>query len=362
MADTAGATAVQSSPSGTPSNPSPGAQRSPVAGSSTPSGSSAPKGAVSDSELVAEHGFDGDGEESEPGAKPKAPPKPKQAKPPAEDDDAEAEVFGKKLTKKQLAEWEETHAKRVEFERASHKRMQEAAEQRKAVEADRKLLGELLQGHQQDPWALQRALMLKNGMTPEQAETKLNDLAEARLVAQMKRAQMSPEQIEAERIREENAELKRRLGETEEQQKQTRQQELRAKYRQQWDQKIGDAIVKANLPRTRQMAARLAGVMADYARAGETIDPGLAASLVRDTYRTEMGHELTEMAKANPESALALIPPELIELAIQQRTKAAREFVPQNKPPKPTTPPPPKKPDVIPDFEDARRNLGIRTY
>lgn len=379
MTNAAGATAPSSTtPQGTSQNTSPGAQRSPVAGATAPKvsrGTTESRGAQGEDNERRSVAGAGEGASARDSSERRGPdadegetkqPKPRAAAKPGEQEadgeDEAAEVFGEKLTKKELAELRKIREDRKKFDAAAHKKMQDAAELRKQIEADRSQFGQILEALEQDPWALHRARLVKGGMTESQADERINQLAEARLVEQMKRAQMSPEQLELERLRTENEGLKKTQEQRDAEAREQRKTELKAKYREHYDQQVADALVSANLPRTRRMAGKVAAVMAEYKRAQEDIDPGLAAEIVRDEFRTETSHELLEMAKADPKAALATIPKELIELAIEERTKAARDFVPQEKPRKPAPPTPPPKPNHIPDFDEVRKNLGIRTF
>jgi hypothetical protein len=123
---------------------------------------------------------------SESEAKPRAAPKPKaEAKTSEPSDDDIVEAFGEKMTRKEYKELREVQKRRQEFDRAAHAKMREAAEQRKAIEAEKAEIVRLANSLKENPWALHE----KFGLNAE-------ELAEQRLIKSMQRAQMTPEQIE----------------------------------------------------------------------------------------------------------------------------------------------------------------------
>ncbi len=279
--------------------------------------------------------------------------KPEKAAKPVESDDDELDVFGEKMKRKDWKELQDLKKRRQEFDRAAHTKMQEAAAKRKENEAKEADFVRLANAIKEDPWALHRG----QGMTDEQ----LNELAEQRLVAQMKRAQMTPEQVEHEALKAELASLKGEKEKTEKETKAARQAELKQKYVQQYDQQIADGMAKANLARTRETARKVASIMAKYAAVGESIDPYIAAQIVKGDNHTEITHELTELATANPRAAIAMIPDAVKALIRQDGIAEAREFQPQ-KPSKPQEPQTPAKRAEPMTFEEARKKLGIRGY
>jgi hypothetical protein len=102
--------------------------------------------------------------------------------------------------------------------------------------------------------------------------------------------------------------------------------------------------------------------MADYKQDGIDIDPVQAAEIVRGDYHTEIGHELTELVKTNPQQAVELLPKELVAFIKQQAVKKAADFIPQAQPRREASQPQPPKQKAPPTLEEARRMMGIRAY
>lgn len=290
----------------------------------------------------------------------------KDAKKPEANDDPEEEWDDGKggKFKAKRSEIREAFARKAEIERESHARFQKGAEARKAAEAKEAQWRDMFQKAGDDPWLIQRAIfMQRDGLTEEQAEEKLNELAESRLVKQMERARMTPEQIEAERLRAENEQLKADKQKTEDEATAKKRAELKAKHKEQWDRTIAEAMTTANLAKTRATAARVARVLADHMdpETGKSIEPALAARIARGEHQTEIRHELSELFASSPQAAIELIGPELVKAILELKAKEHQEFVPQapKAPPAPPKPPQRKSP---PTLEDARKSLGIRRF
>jgi len=340
MADSAGTASAPSAPSGqsaTPSTPPSGFESAGSDNSHLHEQPKADRSSFANSER----------EKPEKSAKPKADAKP------VESDDDELEVFGEKMKRKDWRELQDIKKRRAEFDRAAHTRMQEAAEQRKQVAAEKAEILRLANALKEDPWALHRG----QGMSDDQ----LNELAEQRLVAQMKRAQMTPEQIEHEALKAELASLKGEKEKTEKTAKEQRQAELKDKWVKEYDRQIGEAMGKANLARTRETARKVASVIAKYQAIGESIDPYLAARIVKEDNQTEISHELTELATANPRAAIAMIPDAVKALIRQDGIAEAKQFQPQKQKQEQTQPKPAGRVEPL-TFEEARKKLGIRGY
>jgi hypothetical protein len=274
---------------------------------------------------------------------------------PVESDDDELEVFGEKVKRAEYKKLRDLEKRRTEFDRAAHTKMQEAAAERKAVAAREAEFVRVANALESDPWAIHK----HRGLSDEQ----LDSLAEQRLVAQMKRAQMTPEQIELQELKAERDALKAERENGEKTAKENKAAEMKQHYVKHFDQQIGEAMQAANLAKTRSTAAKVAGVMADFVRSGTPIDPMLAAQLVRDGYQTEMRHEFGELMKINPREAMALLGPEMIAAIVKEQSTAAKTFIPQNQPQKRSAAPSPQpKPKEPLTFEEARKSLGIRGF
>lgn len=289
-----------------------------------------------------------DAGEQEQAPKKAAKPKPEVSEP---SDDDIVEAFGEKLTRKEYRELREASKRRQEFDRAAHAKMREAAEQRKAIEAEKAEITRLANHLKENPWALHEKL----GLNPE-------ELAEQRLIKSMQKAQMTPEQIEMAEMKAKLAKYEGEREQSEKTAKETRQLELKKQHIQRYDQQIGEALKTANLAKTRGTAAKVARVMADYLQDGINIDPVQAAEIVRGDYHTEIGHELTELVKTNPQQAVGLLPKELVAFIKQEAVKKAADFIPQAQAKREQSIPQPPKPKVPPTLEEARRQMGIRTY
>ncbi len=327
-------------------NSAPATPNAPATADNSPNSAPAPSGAVDNADLLARGDF------SDPLGEKKAPSKAKE--PTAESDDDEFEVAGEKVKRSEFKKLRELEKRRKEFDAAAHKRMQDAAESRKTIEAREAEFLRVANALEADPWAIHK----HRGLTDAQ----LDAMAEQRLIAQMQRAQMTPEQIELQQIKAERDALKAEKETGDKTVKEQKAAELKTKYVKHFDLQIGEAMKAANLARTRSTAAKVAGVMADFIKSGTPIDPMLAAQLVRDGYQTEMRHELGELVKTSPRDAIALLGPELIAEIVKQQSTAAKTFVPQNQPPKPRAPTPQPKPKDPPTFEQVRKELGIRGF
>jgi len=274
---------------------------------------------------------------------PKSPPKEASA----DDDDPEEDIDGEKIRRSKLRE---AYKRQKDFERASHQRMREAAEARKSVETkEQELLrvANALRAREQglDPFAIHRAA----GATDDE----IDSIAEQRLIQRMKRAQMTPEQIEAEQnafrlqqLEQENAQFKQR--ETEQ-----KQGELRQKWVKHFDEQIGQALETGNLARNADTAREVADVMLEYYHAGQQITPDLAASIVQDNQDTKTRHRFTwvrdqlKASRISDERALALvgdlIGPDLVKFIQTSAVKKAQNFEPQKPKVAPQQTPTPKK-------------------
>lgn len=315
----------------------------------------------------------------EPRTEPKKAPEPRKEKPTSEkadidpkkkaaapDDDPEEEWEDEKGTKHKArrSEIRRRFERAAEIERESQARFRQSAEQRKAADAELAQFKQALAAAGDDPWLLQRAILMKrDGLTQEQAEEKLNEIAEARLVKQLERARMTPEQIEAEQLRAENERLKTDAQKREESEKAARRAELKSKHKEQWDRTIAEAMESANLARTRATAARVARVLADHMdpETGKSIEPALAARIARGEHHAEIRHELSELFATSPQAAIELIGPELVKSIIALKAQEHKEFVPQATQPQRTQPKPPQR-TAPPTLEEARKKLGVRHY
>lgn len=283
----------------------------------------------------------------------------KQAKPaPVESDDDEIEFLGEKLKRREAKAMRDRAAKAAEIERGAHEKFRKNAEERKAWEAQKaeeearnQAIWENLD---KDPYAFHRA----KGMTDEQ----IDRIAEERLVKQMKRAQMTPEQIEAEQLKQkfetveqENARLKQEAEERANEQKQAKFNEAKQHFHKHWGEKIAEGMKLANLPKTTRTAAQVAGIIAEYAAQGQSIEPAIAARIVRDESRKVISHELTDLFESNPEAAVAYLPKELVAYVLKTKVQQAQEFVPQNR--KQPSPPKPPKSAMPPTLEEAREAM-----
>lgn len=275
----------------------------------------------------------------------------------SEADDEEYDIDGEKIRKSVLFD---RFKRQKEFERASHKRMQEAAEERKRIAAEHAEYERAFQTVEQDPYAIQRA----RGMTDEQIDA----IAEKRLVDRMKRAQMTPEQIEAETTKQRLQAAEAELSERKQTEAKTKHEAAKQQAKTYWDTQIAQAMEAGNLARTASTGAKVASVMAEYMRAGEKIEPVLAAQIVRDNHQTEIRHEFTELREQAKAGRITqdkfigyvsdLIGADTVKAIQQSAIKQAQNFEPQ-KPRTPAAPPAlPKK--GFDSFDEAKKWIDER--
>lgn len=285
-------------------------------------------------------------------------PKLKAVSEPPVDDDPEYDFDGEKLKKSQLKEYRDIAKRQKEFEAASHERMRKAAAQRKELEAQSKLYEDGWQNIEKDPYALFRA----RGMTDAQIDA----IAEQRLLSQMKRAQMSPEEIAAQehasKTEAELAELRKYRDDTEKKTKQEATAKLTAEYKAHFDKQIATAIEKANLPRTLRSAQEVARVMAEYLAEGEQLDPMIAAQIVRNGYGKEISSETAELAKSNPQALIEMLGPDVVAAIVKSQIKQAQEFEPQKRKTQANNPFQQNKTREAPDFDEVRRQLAAKGF
>jgi len=270
--------------------------------------------------------------------------------------DDEYDIDGEKVKRSQL---EAEYKRRKEFDRAAHKRMQEAAELRKQVAAEQAEYDRIWQNLEKDPYELYR----KRGMSEEQ----LDQIAEQRLVQRMKRAQMTPEQIQAEEYQQRNQQLEAELNERKQSEQKQRQEMLAAKYTEHFDSQISQAMQIGNLPRTASTGAKVAQVMLEYMQAGEQIEPAMAAQIVRDNHHAEIGNEFTELrnqlkaGRITQEKFVSyvsgLIGADTVKALQQSAIKQAQNFEPQ-RPAQPKAPAIPKQ--GFDSFEEANKWIDTR--
>lgn len=298
------------------------------------------------------------------------PAKAKKSEPEDEDPEEELEDSKGEKIKMRRSEIRKRAARAAEIERESQKRFQSTADARKDLEAREQRIKGLFAKHADDPWAMQRAvLMERDGLTAEQADEKLDEIAESRLVRQMQQQRMTPEQIEHEKLKAENAKLKSDAEKREADEKTAKREKLKAEHKQQWDKVIGQTLTEHKLPPTRRTAARIAQAISDHAttdpQTGKVISipPAIAARIVRDEIHTELRSELQQLAQTSPAAAIELLGPDLVKWIVQQEAKKHQDFVPQGAPKQPPpSAPKPSTPRAPPTLEEARKKLGVRHY
>ncbi len=316
----------------------------------------------------------------------KEPAKAKTKEPEADDDpDEEWEDERGQKFKAKRSEIRKKFARAAEIERESHKRFQDSADARKKLAEEQGKLKTAIEAATGDPWLIQRAMLMhRDGLTEEQADAKLDEIAEARRMRQMQRERLTPEQQEAQRLKDENAQLKADKEKREADEKKARTEKLRAEHKAQWDRVIGETMTEHKLPPTRRTAARVAKVISDHATIDPatgkvvSVPPAIAARIVRDEIHAELKPEiphmlrsmpevftaeLSQLAKADPAATIALLGPEVIKAVLASEAKKHRDFVPQGAPKSPAEPRPPPKQKVPLTLEEARRkNLGVTHY
>jgi len=270
----------------------------------------------------------------------------------------EWDLDGEKVSKKRL---EDVFKRQKDFERSSHKRLQEAAEARKAAAAREAEIENAFGQLKTDPYAVYRAAGY--------SDAQIDEIAEQRLLTRMKRAQMTPEQIEAEQMRTRLQTAEQKLAEQQHQQEQTKTQALQKQYFEHYDQQIGQAMELGNLPRTVATAAEVAEIMAEHLQPnGTTIDPALATQIVRTKQRATIGHHFGELhqqltaGRITPQRYMShvseMLGPETIKAIQQTAIKQAQDFEPQKPRVASKTAPLPKK--QFDSFDEANAWIGKR--
>lgn len=281
---------------------------------------------------------------------PKSDKKPEPRAAQTDDDDPEEDFDGEKVRRSEIYE----RARRAkEIERASHERFRKSSDATKQLEARERALDEATKRLQQDPWAVQRAM----GWTDEQ----ITQAAEQELIKRVKRAQMTPEQIEAEQTRIELDRLRQENQSIKQKQQQEQHAQLKQRYIEHWDQTIGQAMEAGHLARTSATAKKVAHVIGEYLRAGEKIDPVVAAQIVRDNHHNEIRHEFTELRDQLKDGRIThekyvsyvadLVGTDTVKLIQQAAVKKAQDFEPQKPAASRQPSAPPKR--TFDSFEEA---------
>jgi hypothetical protein len=268
------------------------------------------------------------------------------------DDDPE-EDWGDGLKLKK-SEARERLKRQREFERASHKRMQDAAAERKAAAAERESTKRQLEAVDID------AILQQRGINPDQ-------WAENRLTKSLQRQTMTPEQLENEQLRTKLEQLEGNQKKTAEIQKQERHQALTKQYFAHFDQLIGESMTKfGKLPKTPAAVGKVADVMAEYldAEGNLQIDPMLAMEIAYDNAAADTRQLLESIVGSNDPRSLEqleeLIGPKVMQ-AVQRRAIAKAQGLPANPAPKQQRQTQPKtETGQFMTMEEARKRAGMR--
>lgn len=270
---------------------------------------------------------------------------PKQQAAPVEDD-PEFDLDGVKVKKSDLFK---RYKGADEIERESHKRFREAAEARKAIAAQEAKYKEAFEQLQSDPWSVHKIA----GLTDEQVDA----LAESRLAAQIKRAQMTPEQVEAEKTKSEVEELRAWKAQQEQTAKAQREEQATRHWVGEFDKSVGTALSEHSLPKNERAVARMVETLIQYHEAKQPIDANMAAKLVKNELRTDTRSVIMDLAKSNPRELVDFLGPEVIKAVTDARVAAvspqAQPRVQQAQVSKPQT----KAPET---FEDVKKRLKLK--
>lgn len=203
---------------------------------------------------------------------------------------------GKRVKRKeiaqQLAQYEQLQKKQKEFERASHQRMQQAAEQRKQADAQLAQAQEAIQirarlEHLVSSGADEDAILREFGKDPDK-------YWQSKLERQYQDLQKTPEQRQMESLQAREHAIRQREMAFQ-QQEQQKQEQVR-KYQeeqatnnqaQQLSQAFMQTADKLQLPKTALTIQRFANLMASANQAGIDVSMEELGSKVRDMYKQE---------------------------------------------------------------------------
>lgn len=266
-----------------------------------------------------------------------------------QDDDPEFDIGGEKIRKSEFERLRKIDKSAKEIERESHKRFMDAAKARKELEAREQRMRSALENGKTNIWGLIEEM----GLNPD-------ELAEQRLANSIKRAQMTPEQIEHEKQLSELEELRRFKTESEERGKQEQHTKLVQQQVQDIDAGMHAAFTELKLPASHKNVANVLDTLISFAEAGQPIDVRTAASIVRNDLQTDLRSTLQELVKGNPAAAIELLGPEVVQAISSARVATVQQQPrPQQKQSSPTQP---KRDAFPPTIEEVRARLGIRKY
>lgn len=155
---------------------------------------------------------------------------------------------------------------------SADQRFQKAASMRKSAE-------DIFAKLKEDPWSV---------LSSEDIGHDPMKLAEEYILKQLKEAEMTPEQREAERIKRENEEYRRREAEREAKAKQTQYEQAKLRAKEEYERVFNEALDKSKLPRTAATLARMAQKQYAALKQGHELTPSQIAALVRRDLQNEM--------------------------------------------------------------------------
>lgn len=212
-----------------------------------------------------------------------------------------------------------------QLSRASFKKMEEAAKERKQAEALRERL-------KADPWAAMKDL----GLDPD-------DLAERRVWERIQASQMTPEQrkaLEAEqRAKRAEEELK---AEREKATASERERLAKVEF-QKIDTEITEALTKNELPKTPDTVRRVAQLMERSLELGLNLAADDVAKLVVDEFRESMRRAVKGMTPAQAEAIFGGEFMKTLRKHDLSRIRAAKAQAPKDEAPTPGKPAPVRK-------------------
>jgi hypothetical protein len=188
--------------------------------------------------------------------------------------------------------------------KASNKRFQEAAEERKAAEKERKEAKEMIDRMKSDPWSVMKELGLDPRTTSEEY-----------LIKQLELEAMTPEQKKAMEMEKKlkDYEEKEQLTKKEQEEKLKQEEEAKASERiavksqafaKEYSDQTLEALQSSKLPKSQKVVAQVAKKMLEAAEEGYEMSPKQAVKLLEREHLAALSSLLQD---ADPDMVAALL-------------------------------------------------------
>lgn len=183
--------------------------------------------------------------------------------------------------------------KKVQMGESAYKKFEEAAAERKKVEAFKKGLKS-------------NFVDTINKMGPElgMKPAEIRQMVEDYLVDQIKQESMTPQDRQRYEMEQELKALKEKEALTQQQEEAKQLMQLQEKYAEEYDRNFTESLKKMNIPKTPFTVARMATYMSQALENGYDLDPMDAAKLVHEDYKNDIKSTFADM---DGEQILALI-------------------------------------------------------